>query len=58
LADALEGHDSLGRAAVEQTVFGRFCGQLADRRQPEIDGKPTPGRQLPEGSGIAERRLG
>ena len=38
LADALEGHDSLGRAAVEQTVFGRFRGQLADRRQPQIDG--------------------
>jgi hypothetical protein len=38
LADALEGHDSLGQAAIEQPVFGRFCGQLADRRQPQIDG--------------------
>jgi hypothetical protein len=27
-----------GRTAVEQTVFCRFCSQLADRRQPEIDG--------------------
>src|SRR5215470_4502862 len=39
LADALEGYDSLGRAAIEQPVFGRFCGQLADRRQPQIDGR-------------------
>src|SRR5499427_4235002 len=38
LADALEGYDSLGQAAIEQRVFGRFCGQLADRREPEIDG--------------------
>jgi hypothetical protein len=38
LADALEGRDSLGYAAIEQSVFGRFCGQLADRRQPQIDG--------------------
>jgi hypothetical protein len=32
LADALERRDSLGHAAIEQSVFGRFCGQLADRR--------------------------
>jgi hypothetical protein len=38
LADALQGQDSLGRAAIKQSVFGRFCGQLADRREPEIDG--------------------
>ena len=29
LAGALEGYDSLGHAAIEQAVFGRFCGQLA-----------------------------
>jgi hypothetical protein len=39
LADALERYDSLGHAAIEQIVFGRFCGQLADRRQPQIDGR-------------------
>src|SRR6516165_10252180 len=38
LADALEGYDSLSHAAIEQAVFSRFCGQLADRRQPQIDG--------------------
>ena len=38
LADALEGHDALGHAAIEQSVFGRFCRQLADRREPQIDG--------------------
>jgi hypothetical protein len=31
LVHTLEGHDSLGHAAIEQIVFGRFCGQLADR---------------------------
>ena len=37
LVDALEGYDSLRHAAVEQSVFGHLCGQLADRRQPQID---------------------
>jgi hypothetical protein len=41
LADTLEGHDSLGYAAIEQPVFGRFCGQLADRRQREPKRHPT-----------------
>jgi hypothetical protein len=33
----LEGHDSLGHAAIEQAVFGRFSGKPADRRQPQIN---------------------
>jgi hypothetical protein len=41
----LEGHDSLGYAAIEQSVLGRFCGQLADRRHSQIDrGRRQAGR--------------
>ena len=46
LADALEEHDSQRHAAIEQSVFGRFCGQLPDRRPPQIDGSGRQARRF------------
>ena len=56
LADAFEGHDPLGHAAVEQTVFGRFCGQLADGRQPQIDGSRSQAGRFQKGPGSTDSR--
>ena len=56
LADAFEGHDPLGHAAVEQTVFGRFCGQLADGRQPQIDGSRRKAGRFQKGPGSTDSR--
>jgi hypothetical protein len=56
LADAFEGHDPLGHAAVEQTVFGRFCGQLADGRQPQLDGSRSQAGRFQKGPGSTDSR--